>query len=475
MSATGETVGSSTRPAGAADATAPEVPFAQSTVPRTPTRAQAFRYWLKLGFVSFGGPAGQIAIMHHDLVDRRRWISERRFLHALNYCMVLPGPEAQQLATYIGWLMHKTWGGVIAGALFVLPSLVILIALSWLYMAYGNVPAVAGLLYGIKPAVVAIVLHAAWRIGSRALKRPVLWVFAALAFLAIFAFAVPFPAIVLTAGIAGYIGGRIAPAEFAVGKSDRANGDVHPPAIIDDHTPTPAHARFRWARLARVASVFVVLWALVFGALVLRQGLDATLAQMAVFFTKAALLTFGGAYAVLPYVYQGAVETYSWLTPVQMIDGLALGETTPGPLIMVVAFVGFVGGWTKALFGPDSLALAGVAGASVVTYFTFLPSFLFIFAGGPLIETTHGQLRFTAPLTGITAAVVGVIVNLAVFFAWHVFWPKGWIAGTSGGGLDPLSLGIGAVAALALFRYKAGVIPVILACGVAGMSATLIR
>ena len=447
----------------------------ESSAPRAPTRSEAFRYWLKLGFVSFGGPAGQIAIMHHDLVDRRRWISERRFLHALNYCMVLPGPEAQQLATYIGWLMHKTLGGVIAGALFVLPSLVILIALSWLYMAYGQVPAVAGILYGIKPAVVAIVLHAAWRIGSRALRRPILWVIAALAFVAIFAFSVPFPAIVLAAAMIGYIGGRLAPKEFAVGGGPGNGGAAHLPSVIDDDTPTPPHAVFRWSRLAMVIGVCLSLWALALFGLVLAFGADTPLTHMAVFFSKAALLTFGGAYAVLPYVYQGAVETHSWLTPVQMIDGLALGETTPGPLIMIVAFVGFVGGWTKALFGPDSLALAGVAGACVATFFTFLPSFLFILAGGPLVETTHGQLRFTAPLSGITAAVVGVIVNLAVFFAWHVFWPRGWTAGAPVGGLDPLSLGIGIVAALALFRYKAGVIPVILACGAAGMATALFR
>jgi chromate transporter len=441
--------------------------------PAAPTRAEAFRYWLKLGFVSFGGPAGQIAIMHHDLVDRNRWISERRFLHALNYCMVLPGPEAQQLATYIGWLMHRTWGGVMAGALFVLPSLVVLIALSWLYMAYGNVPAVAGVLYGIKPAVVAIVLHAAWRIGSRALKRPVLWVIAALAFLAIFAFAVPFPAIVLVAGLIGYVGGRIAPKEFAVGGGPGASGGAHLPAVIDDDTPTPAHALFSGPRLAFVIAACALLWLFVLAMLVASYGPGATLPRMGWFFTKAALMTFGGAYAVLPYVYQGAVETYAWLTPAQMIDGLALGETTPGPLIMVVAFVGFVGGWTKALFGVDSLALAGTAGACVATFFTFLPSFLFILAGGPLVETTHGQLRFTAPLTGITAAVVGVIVNLAVFFAWHVFWPDGGSTGTPTGGLDALALGIGIVAAVALFRFKAGVIPVILACGAVGMLAKL--
>ena len=442
--------------------------------PRMPTRAEAFRYWLKLGFVSFGGPAGQIAIMHHDLVERQRWISERRFLHALNYCMVLPGPEAQQLATYIGWLMHRTWGGVIAGALFVLPSLVVLIALSWAYMAFGNVPAIAGVLYGIKPAVVAIVLHAAWRIGTRALRHPALWVIAALAFIAIFAFAVPFPAIVVAAGIAGHIGGRIAPRAFAGGGAHSAGGGAHAPAVIDDDTPTPPHARFRGTRLALVVGVCVVLWAAVLGALAVTEGSEGTLVQMGVFFTKAALLTFGGAYAVLPYVYQGAVDNYGWLTAAQMIDGLALGETTPGPLIMVVAFVGFVGAWTKAVFGTNGLAAAGIAGAGVATYFTFLPSFLFILSGGPLVETTHGQIRFTAPLTGITAAVVGVIVNLAVFFAWHVFWPKGWTAGPPVGGLDPLALGIGAVAALALFRFKAGVIPVILACGVVGMTMALL-
>jgi chromate transporter len=457
----------------APDATEARVTPSESTAPRAPTRSEAFRYWLKLGFVSFGGPAGQIAIMHHDLVDRYHWISERRFLHALNYCMVLPGPEAQQLATYIGWLMHRTWGGVIAGALFVLPSLVVLIVLSWLYMAYGAVPAVAGILYGIKPAVVAIVLHAAWRIGSRALKRPILWVIAALAFAAIFAFSVPFPAIVLVAGLIGYVGGRVAPGEFAVGGHRIAGDGAHLPSIIDDDTPTPAHARFRGSRLAVVVASCLVLWLSVLAMLVASYGIEATLPQMGWFFSKAALLTFGGAYAVLPYVYQGAVESYGWLTPTQMIDGLALGETTPGPLIMVVAFVGFVGGWTKALFGPDSVALAGVAGACVATYFTFLPSFLFILAGGPLVETTHGQLGFTAPLSGITAAVVGVIVNLAVFFAWHVFWPNGWTTGTLTGGLDPLSLGVGVVAALALFRPKVGVIPVILACGVAGMIVTL--
>jgi chromate transporter len=446
----------------------------RAAAPRAPTRAEAFRYWLKLGFISFGGPAGQIAIMHHDLVDGKRWISERRFLHALNYCMVLPGPEAQQLATYIGWLMHRTWGGIVAGALFVLPSLVILIVLTWLYMAYGDVPAVAGILYGIKPAVVAIVLHAAWRIGSRALKRPTLWAIAAAAFVAIFAFSAPFPAIVLGAGVIGYLGGRIAPAEFAVGSGHGAASGAHAPAIIDDDTPTPPHARFRWPRLALVLAASVALWLFPLALLVASYGPGSTLAQMGWFFTKAALLTFGGAYAVLPYVYQGAVETYAWLTPVQMIDGLALGETTPGPLIMVVAFVGFVGAWTKSIFGAGSLPLAGIAGACVATFFTFLPSFTFILAGGPLIESTHGQLRFTAPLSAITAAVVGVIVNLALFFAWHVFWPQGWGAGAALHGIDLAGVGIGVAAALGLFRFKAGVIPVIFACGAAGLAIRML-
>jgi chromate transporter len=443
---------------------------ARPHAPRAPTRAEALRYWFRLGCLSFGGPAGQIALMHRELVDEKRWISERRFLHALNYCMVLPGPEAQQLATYIGWLMHRTWGGIVAGGLFVLPSLVVLIALSWLYMAYGNVPAVAGVLYGVKPAVVAIVLHAAWRMGSRTLRHPALWVIAAMAFAAIAALAVPFPVIVLAAGLAGYVGGRVAPAAFATGSVHAAEDGPQVASVIDDDTPTPAHARFAWRRLIFVLVAFFALWGSALIALAAATGRDSPLVQMGWFFTKAALLTFGGAYAVLPYVYQGAVDAFGWVTPVQMIDGLALGETTPGPLIMVVAFVGFVGGWAKQLFGPDLLPLAGIAAASVVTFFTFLPSFLFILAGGPLIETTHGQLRFTAPLKGITAAVVGVIVNLAGFFAWHVFWPGGSVDS-----LDPVALAIAAAAALALFRYKTGVIPVILACGAAGLLATLAR
>jgi len=436
-----------------------------SEAPLPPSLWQAFAYWLKLGLVSFGGPAGQIAMMHMELVEKRRWISERRFLHALNYCMLLPGPEAQQLATYIGWLMHRTRGGLLAGALFVLPSLLLLVGLSWIYMVFGQLPAVAAVLFGIKPAVTAIVASAAWRIGSRTLKNYWLRIIALLAFVSIFALDVPFPLIVLAAALAGYWGGRIAPAQFSMADAHAANGKSAGPAVIDDDTPTPPHARFTWARLAKVLAVGLGLWLLGIGGLAARYGWDATLTQMAWFFTKAALLTFGGAYAVLPYVFQGAVEQFAWLSPAQMMDGLALGETTPGPLIMVVSFVGFVGGWTQALFGSESRLLAGAVAATVVTFFTFLPSFIFIFLGGPLIESTHGNLTFTAPLSGITAAVVGVIVNLAVFFAYHVLWPAGLQ-----GRLDGASLAIGLGAGLALFRYKVAVIPVVLAAGLAGMA-----
>ncbi|TSA50586.1 MAG: chromate efflux transporter [Nitrosomonadales bacterium] len=439
------------------------------TTPGPVSKRAAFWYWLKLGFISFGGPAGQIAVMHQDLVEKQRWISERRFLHALNYCMLLPGPEAQQLAVYIGWLMHRTWGGIIAGSLFVLPSFFILAALSWIYLVFGSVPAVAGILYGIKPAVTAIVLFAAWRIGSRALKNAVLWAMALTAFIAIFAFNTPFPYIVLTAGLLGALGGHLAPGKFATGGGHGKTGKTTGKALIDDDTPTPEHARFTWPRLLRVALTGLALWAGMMSLLIGLQGWSGPLPTMGWFFTKAALLTFGGAYAVLPYVYQGAVEHFHWLTSLQMIDGLALGETTPGPLIMVVTFVGFVGGWAQAMFGPEALFTSALAAAAVVTFFTFLPSFLFIFAGGPLVESTHGNLKFTAPLTGITAAVVGVILNLAVFFGYHVLWPAGLSRHP-----DWFSALVGLAAAVALFRYKVGVIPVILGCGAAGLAYRLV-
>jgi chromate transporter len=427
--------------------------------------AEAFRFWLKLGFVSFGGPAGQIAIMHTELVERRRWISEKRFLHALNYCMLLPGPEAQQLATYIGWLMHRTWGGIVAGALFVLPSLFILIALSWIYLRFGDVPIVAGIFFGLKPAVTALVMHAAHRIGTRALKNRWMWGIAAASFIAIFAFGTPFPAIVVAAALIGHFGAQRWPQVFALGGGHGSAKASYGPALIDDETPTPAHARFSRSHLLKVLAIGGILWLAAMTALLTTQGAQGTLTQMGWFFTKAALLTFGGAYAVLPYVYQGAVDSNQWLSGPQMIDGLALGETTPGPLIMVVAFVGFVGGWLKQVLGPDALFLGGALAASVVTFFTFLPSFIFILAGGPAVETTHGKLGFTAPLSAITAAVVGVILNLAMFFAYHVLWPKGF-----SGPFDWVSAAIAVAAAIALFRFKWGVMQLLAVCAAVGLA-----
>lgn len=429
--------------------------------------SQALRYWLRLGFISFGGPAGQIALMHHDLVVQRRWMSEKRFLHALNYCLLLPGPEAQQLATYLGWLMHRTWGGVLAGVLFVLPSLLLLTGLSWIYLAFGDQPWVAGVFDGIKPAVTAIVLQAALRLGGRTLRNRWLWGLALAAFLGLAVFRLPFPVIVLAAGLAGWIGGRLAPAAFLPGGPTphaAAPAPAAPAALIDDHTPPPPHARFRLGGLARVLAAGALLWGLPMGLLTAVLGWQHDYTQMAWFFTKAAFMSFGGAYAALPYVVQGAVAQYGWLTPVQVMDGLALGETTPGPLIMVVAFVGFVGGYGKALLGPEHLFLAGALAALLVTWFTFLPSFLFILAGGPLVESTHGRLGFAAPLAGISAAVVGVIASLALLFAGHVFWPQG-VSGPPD--LAAMALALGA--ALALIRFRRGVIEVIGVCALLGL------
>lgn len=425
---------------------------------------ETFWFWLKLGFISFGGPAGQIAIMHEELVVRRRWISEKRFLHALNYCMILPGPEAQQLTIYIGWLLHKTRGGIVAGTLFLLPSLFILIALSWVYIVFGDVPLIAGIFYGIKPAVTAIVVYAAYRIGSRTLKNNVLWAIATASFVAIFALNVPFPFIVLGAAVIGFFGGRVAPEIFRVGGGHGKTIDSYGVALIDDNTPTPAHAVFKSDRLIQVVAIGLLLWIVSMGLLVMRFGWDHTLTQMSWFFTKAALLTFGGAYAVLPYVYQGAVDQFGWATATQMIDGLALGESTPGPLIMVVAFVGFIGGYVKEVFGPENLFLAGAVAATVVTWFTFLPSFLFILAGGPMIESAHNDLKFTAPLTAIRAAVVGVILNLALFFGYHALWPQGF-----SGVFDWPSVVLAVAACVALFKYKRNVIHVIAVSGLIGV------
>jgi chromate transporter len=438
---------------------------------RTVSFGEALRFWLKLGFISFGGPAGQIAVMHRELVERRRWISERRFLHALNYCMLLPGPEAQQLATYIGWLLHRTRGGIAAGVLFVLPSLLLLVVLSWVYLVYGHVGWVAGVLYGIKPAVAAIVVQAVWRIGGKVLRSPRqapwLWAMAVGSFVAIALLQLPFPLVVLSALGLGWLGGRFAPSQFlpASGHASATAAQAAPaaPALIDDHTPTPAHARFSRARLLRVLLLGGLLWLAPMAALLAWQGVQGVLPTMGLFFSKAALLTFGGAYAVLPYVYQGAVVQHGWLSGPQMIDGLALGETTPGPLIMVVAFVGFLGGWHTEVLGPEARFWGAALAATVVTWFTFLPSFVFILGGGPLVESTHGRMHFTAPLTGITAAVVGVIASLGVFFLAHIAWP------VPGGPVDAVALAIAALAAVALVRFKIGVIPVIAVCGALGV------
>ncbi|MGJ9418214.1 chromate efflux transporter [Massilia sp. CMS3.1] len=425
----------------------------------------AFLYWLKLGFISFGGPAGQIALMHTELVERRRWISEGRFLHALNYCMLLPGPEATQLAVYIGWLLHRTRGGIIAGLLFILPSLLILIGLAWIYLAFGHLTLVTGIMNGIKPAVVAIVLAAAWRLGSRTLRNGILIAIAVAAFVAIALLQLPFPLIVLAAALCGVAGARWRPQAFQPGG---AHGGVHartdanrPRALIDDDTPTPEHARFSRRRLAAVIAIGVGLMLATWLLLAAWGGVSGTLAQMGWFFTKTALLTFGGAYAVLPYVVQGAVEHYGWLSAPQMIDGLALGETTPGPLIMIVAFVGFVGGWTQLLFGAAAPWLGGIAGAVVAAVFTFIPSFVFILAGGPLVESTRGNLRLTAPLTAISAAVVGVIASLALYFGREVFF--------AGGSAQLDAIVVGSLAAVALLRYQVGTITVLGACACAGL------
>ncbi|WP_369176850.1 chromate efflux transporter [Candidatus Thiodubiliella endoseptemdiera] len=430
-------------------------------VPKKPSFFQFFLYWLKLGFISFGGPAGQISMMHQELVEKRRWISEHRFLHALNYTMILPGPEAQQLATYIGWLMFGVGGGLVAGILFVLPSLFILSALTWVYLAYGDISAVSGILYGIKPAVTAIVLFAAYRIGRKALSNNVLRILAVLAFIAIYQFSIPFPYIVLSAVIIGYIGAKLSPNTFKSGTHHGNTKDNLAPALIDDDTPIPNYAKFKWSRLIGFAVIGIGL-----GFLVMSQLDSKVLQTMGIFFTKAAVVTFGGAYAVLPYIYQGGVDQYQWLTAHQMMDGLALGETTPGPLIMVVAFVGFVGATVKEIFGPEQILIAGFVGALVATFFTFLPSFLFIFLGGPGIEATRGNLKFSAPLSAVTASVVGVIVNLAVFFALATLYQNQQI--------NWVSLAITGAAFIALFRFKISIMSVIAVSALIGFGLTIL-
>ena len=432
--------------------------------------SEALKFWTKLGFISFGGPAGQIAVLHQELVEKRRWISERRFLHALNYCKLLPGPEAQQLVTYSGWLMHRSWGGILAGTLFVLPSLFILIGLSWVYLTFGQVPWIAAIFFGIKPAVTAIVIHAAVRIGKRTIHNQALKWIALGSFLAIFVLNLAFPIIVLIAAAVGIWGGKRYPEYFQQSNSHGKAKDQHlGAAIIDDDTPTPLHAQFSYQKSILHSAVALTCWLIPIGILIGFYGWKTLYPQLAWFFTKAALLTFGGAYAVLPYVYQGAVDHFHWLSAGQMMDGLALGETTPGPLIMVVAFVGYLAGHIQHLIGYSNPFWFGVLGACVATWFTFLPSFFFILVGGPIIESTHGKIGFTAPLTAITAAVVGVIANLGLFFAYNVFLPHGL-----GGSISWISMVICGFAGLALFRFQKGVIPVLGGSALAGLLVYLV-
>ena len=436
--------------------------FAPSGFKLLPERSvslrEAARFWSRLGWVSFGGPAGQIALLHETLVERRRWLSERRFLHALNYCMLLPGPEAIQLATYLGWLMHGTRGGLIAGGLFLLPSVGVLLVLSTIYALWGQLPVLASVFWALKPAVVAIVVQAAWKVGRRTLTTPALAAIAATAFLALAWWKVPYPLVVGIAALTGGVAGRLRPAWLGPGLAARlpaASGAPasahHEPPIHDDDTATPAHARPSRARLLLTVLISGLALVLPLAALSLLDGWHGQLATMARFFTRVALLSFGGAYAVLPYVAQGAVDTFGWLPADQMIDGLALGETTPGPLNMVVAFVGFMGGWNLT----SNLDFAALA-LLVVVWFTFLPSFAFILAGGGLVEASRDNSRLSAPLTAITAAVTGVIASLAVFFIGPVLWPA-----TGAGPIDWAALAILLTALVLLLRLKWGVIPLI--------------
>jgi len=417
-----------------------------------PSFSEAFRFWLKLGFVSFGGPSGQIAMMHTELVEKKRWIDNARFLHALNFCMLLPGPEAQQLAIYIGWLLHKTRGGIVAGALFVIPSIFILWALSYVYVAFGNIPWIAAIFYGLKPAVLAIVAAAVIRIGSKALKNAVMWSLALAAFVAIYFFRVPFPLIIISAGFLGLVGSRILPQYF--------RGEIAHPLDVDLASKTGDRAKPMWLYALKVSTTWIVIWALPLGLTGIFLGPDHTIFREGIFFSKAAVVTFGGAYAVLPYVSQQAVEHYHWLTAPQMLDGLGLAETTPGPLIMVLQFVGFLGAWNH----PGNLPplVSATLGALVTTWTTFVPCFLWVFLGAPYIEKLRDVKLLTAALSTVTAAVVGVILNLAVWFGLHVIFP-------GNERVDWFALGLCAVAFIAMLRFKIDIIPVVLASGLVGL------
>jgi len=421
----------------------------------TPTFHVALRFWIKLGFVSFGGPAGQIAMMHRELVEIRRWIDHKRFMDALNFCMLLPGPEAMQLATYLGWRMHGAKGGIAAGAMFVLPSMIILFALAWLAMTGSGFAWLDALFLGLMAAVIAIIAQAIWRIGHRALTTPALWAIAVAAFLAIFMFNFSFVWIILIAATLGAAGHHLLPSMFPSG------GGHHPgnynPTRTTRQLPTPPRAS--WQRTTKVTLTCIALWATPLAALILWLGWQSVPAQQGLFFSKAAMVTFGGAYAVLPYVAQQAVETHGWLSHPQMMTGLALAESTPGPLIMVLQFVGFVGAWQN----PGTLTPIGAAtlGAFTTTWVTFLPCFCFIFLGGPHIERLGEMPRVSAALTALTAAVVGLILNLGVAFTRNAIWPD---AESTRWSLALLAL----AAFIALTRFHIGLIPIIIACGIIG-------
>ena len=447
---------------------------------RSVSFSEAFRFWLKLGWISFGGPAGQIAIMHRELVERRRWIGEERFLHALNYCMLLPGPEAQQLAIYIGWLMHRTWGGIVAGAFFVIPSIFVLLALSYVYAAHGNVPAVAGALAGFKPVVVAIVVEAVIKIGGKALKRRAHYVLAAAAFVAIYFLHVPFPLIVLAAAGVGLAGVRFWPGAFAAApKTKEADAKTEGkgessdvlPLVIEDHAPPPPHTRPSKGRALKVLAVGITLWLLPMLALVAWRGAGSLHAQEYRFFTQAALVTFGGAYAVLAYVTQAAAGSYGWMTQTQAVDGLALAETTPGPLILVLQFVGYMAGHEQGGFW------GGALGSLLTLWVTFAPCFAWIFLGAPYVERLHDQPRLKGALAGVTAAVVGVIANLALWFGLRVLFGEVRAVGLGPLALDlpvPATLAwraalLAALAAVCLFRLRLGVVGTLGAAAAAGL------
>ena len=425
------------------------------TPPPIPSFREALRFWSKLGWISFGGPAGQIAIMHKELVERRRWLSEDHFLHALNFCMLLPGPEAQQLATYLGWRLHGARGGIAAGVLFVLPSVFILLALSWLYMACGEITWIQGLFYGLIPAVIAIVLSAVKRIGAKALRSPSLWMLAGSSFVAIYHYKISFVIIILTAALIGYVGGKIYPQQFPAGKGHGKSGSDELPSVV-----LPASPRASFARTAVIGVICLTLWWLPVITIGLLLGWEGIHFQEGLFFSKAALVTIGGAYSVLPYVSQMTVEHYHWLAPQQMMAGLGLAETTPGPLIMVLQFVGFVAAWQH----PGNLQplAAATLGALVTTWVTFLPCFLFVFLGAPHVEGLRERPALASALTAITAAVVGVILNLAIVFATHALQP-------AVGVFDYFVAGVALAAWLAMERFKLGVIPTLAACALLGV------